>query len=378
MVSAKEIDQLAVKAVEDMKIVTLPAVGLTHGHRLRFLRGFIESYRVALKCFSQQPPQAVLAMGGFTSAPPVLAARRLHARTFLHESNSIPGRANRWLSWIVDRAFVAFPSAGQRLRNRRVTVTGTPVRPKFRPSDPGPCRLALGLDPDRPMALVMGGSQGAKGINDLIARSLGLLAAQGPDWQWFHLAGPVDAEKLRATYASHGLAAVVHSFFLEMDVAMGASTASISRAGASSLAELAAMRLPAVLVPFPAATDNHQFYNAQAFQQTGAAILLDQQTAGPEDLARSFGALMRQETVRQKMQAALEGWHRPQAADEIAQAMFESVGQGARPARSNARPNHKAAPDDVSRCCCFEPKRFERGISPRRLQRTALQEGNIP
>src|SRR5256885_944518 len=104
MISPKEVDQLAVKGADDLNVVTLPAVGLTRGHRLAFLRGFVASYRAALVWFRQNPPQAALAMGGFTSAPPILAAKRLGATTFLHESNSIPGRANRWLSWMVTRA----------------------------------------------------------------------------------------------------------------------------------------------------------------------------------------------------------------------------------------------------------------------------------
>ncbi len=98
-------------------------------------------------------------MGGFTSAPPLLAARRLGARVFLHESNSIPGRANRWLSWFVHRAFVGFAAAGPRLHTPKVTVTGTPVRAEFHTREAAGCRAALGLDPARPVLLVMGAAR---------------------------------------------------------------------------------------------------------------------------------------------------------------------------------------------------------------------------
>lgn len=376
MVSPKEIDQLAVKTVAEMQIVTLPAVGLSRGHWLSFLRGLLQSYRAASRWFRQRPPYAVLAMGGFTSAPPILAARRFQSRTFLHESNSIPGRANRWLSRIVEQAFVGFPSAAQGLHNRCVSVTGTPVRPKFQRIEPGACRVALGLDPVRPVALVMGGSQGAHGVNELILRSLDAMSKLGPDWQWFHLAGAADSEQLRQAYTARGLRATVHSFFAEMELAMGAATASISRAGASSLAELAAMRLPAVLIPFPAATDNHQFHNARAFEQTGAALLLDQQTAGPADLAQAFGALMCQEAVRQGMQAALAKWHTPQAAEQIAQAMLESVGQGAHPARSASVPKAKSFSGDTRTRCA--PDLAWRGFrSSRQRVPQPIAEGNV-
>ena len=163
LISPKDVDQQAVRGVSGMEVVTLPAVGLERGGEIAFVRGFIQSYRAAAKLFKSRPPQAALAMGGFTSAPPILAARRAGARTFLHESNTIPGRANRWLSRVVRRAFVGFPTAAVRLHNRNVTVTGTPVRPCFQAREAGACRAALGLDPARPVLLVMGGSQGASG-----------------------------------------------------------------------------------------------------------------------------------------------------------------------------------------------------------------------
>src|SRR5208337_2173553 len=110
------------------------------------------------------PPQVALAMGGFTSAPPLLAARALGASTFLHESNAIPGRANRWLSRVADRAFIGFPSAAARLYTRNVVVTGTPIRSDIRPASVAAARTGLGLDPARPVLVVMGGSQGASAI----------------------------------------------------------------------------------------------------------------------------------------------------------------------------------------------------------------------
>ena len=97
LISPKEVDQQAVQGVSGMEVIALPAVGLTRGGEIAFVRGFIRSYRAAAKLFKTRPPQAALAMGGFTSAPPILAAKRGGAWTFLHESNTIPGRANRWL-----------------------------------------------------------------------------------------------------------------------------------------------------------------------------------------------------------------------------------------------------------------------------------------
>ena len=221
LISPKEVDQQAVKGVSGMEIVTLPAVGLKRGGEIAFVRGFIRSYRAAAKLFKSRPPQAALAMGGFTSAPPILAAKRAGARTFLHESNTIPGRANRWLSRVVHRAFVGFPTAAGRLHNRNVTVTGTPVRPCFQARAAADCRAGLGLDPARPVLLVMGGSQGASGINELVLQSLPLLASRAPEWQWFHLTGPADAEKVSQAYAALKLKAVVRPFFARDGAGLG-------------------------------------------------------------------------------------------------------------------------------------------------------------
>jgi UDP-N-acetylglucosamine--N-acetylmuramyl-(pentapeptide) pyrophosphoryl-undecaprenol N-acetylglucosamine transferase len=325
LVSPKEVDQQAVKLAKGMEVVTLPAVGLSQGKRLAFLRGFLRSQRAAKKYFKTFRPDAALAMGGFTSAPPILAARKFGARTFLHESNTIPGRANRWLSWVVNQAFVGFPQAGSRLHTRKVICSGTPVRPLFRVRDAAACRTALGLDSAKPVLLVTGGSQGASGINDLVSRALPLLAKSVPDLQLFFLTGPSDAEKVRTACAAANLKAVVHPFFSEMDLALGAATVAISRAGASSIAELAAMRVPSVLIPFPAATDNHQFFNARALAETGAARLLEQKSATPEQLAQVVCELIRDSVAREKIQSALAQWHQPEAAAQIAETILAEL-----------------------------------------------------
>jgi len=320
LISPKEIDQQAVKAAQGMEIFTLPAVGLQNRNYLSFAISFWKSFRAAQEIFRNRPPQAVLAMGGFTSAPPVLAGRKFGARTFLHESNTIPGRANRFLARYVDEAFVRFPETADRLKAPKKSVTGTPVRPQFSgqsPSQMATCRASLGLESGLPTILVVGGSQGASGLNELILSALPLLASK--NWQWLHLTGVNDFEKVKAAYAAEGLKAIVKPFLAEMDLALGAATVAISRAGASSLAELAAVRLPSLLVPFPAAADNHQFFNAVAFEKTGAAKLLEQKNATPGKVAAILSEMIEDEAVRSKMQAALAQWHVPRAAAGIAE-----------------------------------------------------------
>lgn len=339
LISPKDVDQQAVKSEQELNLVTLPAVALQSGSRLAFLAGFWKSLRASRRLFRELRPAAVLAMGGFTSAPPVLAGRLCKAKTFLHESNSIPGRANRWLARLVDQAFVGFPDAQSRLAARTVTVTGTPVRPQFQPRDPVLCRAALGLDPARPVILVVGGSQGASGLNAAVLAALPVIARHALQWQWLHLTGPNDVAKVKSAYTKFGMRAVVHPFLAEMDLALGAATACVSRAGASSLAELAAVRVAAVLVPFPAAADNHQFFNAQAFAQTGAARLLDQSQATPEKLTELLRELVAEVAVREELKSALTRWHAPRAAELIAESILETAcraGSGQRADAGNA------------------------------------------
>jgi UDP-N-acetylglucosamine--N-acetylmuramyl-(pentapeptide) pyrophosphoryl-undecaprenol N-acetylglucosamine transferase len=340
LVSPKEVDQQAVKSATGMSAATLPAVAWQRGGWLRFLRGLRDSHRAATALFRPRPPAAVLGMGGFSSVAPVLAARRFRAMRCLHEANAFPGRANRWLAPWVDKAFVYFPEAAARLWQANVRVTGMPVRPQFKPLEPGPCRTALGLHPDRPVVLV-GGSQGAHGLNQAMLAALPALAAAEPDLQFIHLTGGQDATTVQAAYAAAGSRALVRPFLTEMELALGAATLAISRAGASSLAEQAAMRVPAVLVPYPAAADNHQWLNARAFVASGADRLLPEAEAVPARLCAEIRPLLHDEPLRQAMRVALRPWHAADAAAAVAEFILRAL--PARPVPA-AGPAKGAAP----------------------------------
>ncbi len=332
LVSPKEVDQQAVRAARDVQVATLPAVAL-QGNLLAFARASLASYQAAKKLFASRPPCAVLAMGGFTSAPPVLAGKKFGAKTFLHESNTIPGRANRWLAHFVDEAFVGFPQAASRLWIQRHAVTGTPVREQFTPADAASCRMALGLDPKRPTLVITGGSQGATGLNDLVIAALPEMVARHPELQFLHLTGANDVDKARAAYAQLETQnpklktrAVTQPFLTEMELALGAATLVVSRAGASSLAELAAMRVPSVLVPLPTSADDHQLHNARACADTGAARMLNQRTISPTQFAALVSELLAKAAARAQMQAALAQWHQPTAAADIAERILCTCG----------------------------------------------------
>jgi UDP-N-acetylglucosamine--N-acetylmuramyl-(pentapeptide) pyrophosphoryl-undecaprenol N-acetylglucosamine transferase len=324
LVSCKDIDRKAAAAASGMEVVRLPGVGLERGNWPGFLWQFWQSLRMAKSHFAAHPPQLALAMGGFTSAPPILAARPFGARTFLHESNSVPGRANRWLAPRVDGAFISFPAARDGLRARRLELTGTPVRGEFLQGMPAAeARAALGLKADAPVLLVMGGSQGAHTINQRMAAVLPRLLQAVPALQFVHLTGPDDLEMVRAAYAALSCPAFTRAFLDEMVPALAAADLAVSRAGASSLAEFAACRLPAILIPYPTAAGNHQYFNALAFARSGAARLLPQDQLTPELLTRGITGLLGDAAARTAMRQALGPWQAPDAAAQIADHMLQ-------------------------------------------------------
>jgi UDP-N-acetylglucosamine--N-acetylmuramyl-(pentapeptide) pyrophosphoryl-undecaprenol N-acetylglucosamine transferase len=188
----------------------------------------------------------------------------------------------------------------------------------------------------------MGGSQGAKGINELVCGALPALASRAPKLQFIHLAGTQDADKVAAAYAAVSAKALARPFLTEMELALGAASLAVSRSGASSLAEFAAMGLPAILIPYPVAADNHQFFNARSFVESGAAVLREQRGATSDALAELILALLEDESGLSVMREKMAGRHLPDAAARVAEQILSSLPQ--RRAMSTASPGPGARP----------------------------------
>jgi UDP-N-acetylglucosamine--N-acetylmuramyl-(pentapeptide) pyrophosphoryl-undecaprenol N-acetylglucosamine transferase len=349
LISPKAVDQEAARSALGMKVETLPAVGLSGRNVLKFVAAFWKSLRAARKLFRAGRPDAVLAMGGFTAAPAVLAGRGCGAATFLHESNAIPGRANRWLSRVVTQAFVGFPVAADRLRRTEVVVTGTPVRDEFQSGNAEACRTALGLEAHRPVLLVTGGSQGASAINELVLRALPVLESALPELQIIHLCGAAHFERVNEAYRSRGKRVLLRPFLTEMELALGAATVVVSRAGGSSLAELAAVQVPAILIPYPFAADDHQRANAKQYVEAGAAVVFEQGAATGQELADQVIRLIQDDALRARMCQALSAWQAPQAAEIIADRMLQWVKTKAQAGNPEPSPL-KSAPGESNDC----------------------------
>jgi UDP-N-acetylglucosamine--N-acetylmuramyl-(pentapeptide) pyrophosphoryl-undecaprenol N-acetylglucosamine transferase len=219
-------------------------------------------------------------MGGFTSTAPVMMGKMRGAATFIHESNAIPGKANRFTARMVRAVLLGFKECAQFFPKTRTEVTGTPVRTELIRLDRHLARQKLGLRDDLTTLLVMGGSQGATGANQAFIKSLPLL--HGLPLQVIHLSGARDERLVVDNYRRENIPAYVAAFHHHMEEVYSAADFTIARAGAASLAELAAFSLPSILIPYPYAADDHQTRNAEIFARADAAILLKESelTAG--------------------------------------------------------------------------------------------------
>lgn len=238
-------------------------------------------------------PDIVIGFGGYVSFPVVLAARALGIPTMIHEQNLYPGRANRVLAHVADRIAVSFKETGSLLMRRSgIRETGNPLRATLVPLEKAQARAELGLDVKRITILVMGGSQGAHSINTVFLEMVkGLDEGRRDILQVIHMSGPRDLDLVRSEYAAAGLRSKVFSFCDNMSQVYSASDVVVSRAGASSIAEITFFGLPAVLIPYPVARV-HQIDNARFMERNGAAIVLQQKDLSAKGLEKAIFELM--------------------------------------------------------------------------------------
>ncbi|HET6151187.1 MAG TPA: undecaprenyldiphospho-muramoylpentapeptide beta-N-acetylglucosaminyltransferase [Polyangia bacterium] len=287
--------------------------GLARG-LLRLPRAFFAS-RAILRRFR---PDLVFGVGGYASGPIVFAAALTGFPTAILEQNSRPGFTNRLLGRLVRRVFIAFEASRVFFTAGKTMLTGNPVRRQFfagQGTEPAAVAAAAGT------VLVVGGSQGARAVNELVAAMAPLLARRGALPRIVHQTGPTDFERTRASYAALGdavAAAVdVRPYIDDMPAALAQASLVIGRAGALTLAELAIVGRPAILIPLPTAADDHQTENARELAQAGAALVLRQTDATPGALGDLVVALLSDQPRRAAMARAMAGLGRPGAARAI-------------------------------------------------------------
>jgi UDP-N-acetylglucosamine--N-acetylmuramyl-(pentapeptide) pyrophosphoryl-undecaprenol N-acetylglucosamine transferase len=301
-VSEKEIDQLALAGHEQFRYEKLPSIGLPSLYSpaiLGFLRRFQQSFAQCRAIYRKFHPHVVLGMGGFISTAPILAGRLRGISTFIHESNAIPGKANRLTARFVRAVLLGFKECAPFFPKVRTEVTGTPIRTDLKRLDRQLARQRLGLREDLNTALVMGGSQGASGINQAMIKSVGSLR-QIP-LQIIHLSGKRDEQLVADNYRRENIHAYVSAFHHHMEELYSAADFVIARSGAASLSEFAAFALPGILIPFPYAADDHQTRNAEIFVRAQAAVLVKESEISGDVLARHINDLINDPQRLQRM-----------------------------------------------------------------------------
>lgn len=270
-------------------------------------------------------PDVALSVGGYAGGPVALAAFLRGVPVTLLEPNSSLGLSNRLLAPFAERAYVSFPEAERFLRPSTVRRLGVPLRRAFAPA---PRRAAGG----EAHVLVLGGSQGAKGINEAVPRAISLAVAGGADVRVTHQAGRERDAGVREAYQALGLGerASVVPFIDDVASALASADVVVSRAGASSVAEICAMGRPSILIPYPFAADDHQLKNARSLERAGAAVAIRQEEATSERIGVELETLAKDQARRARMAAAAERWGRPDAARAVAADLMELAERHAR------------------------------------------------
>jgi UDP-N-acetylglucosamine--N-acetylmuramyl-(pentapeptide) pyrophosphoryl-undecaprenol N-acetylglucosamine transferase len=273
--------------------------------------GAVDAWRL----ISRRRPDVVIGVGGYSSGPVVALAAIRGIPAMLLEQNAVPGLTNRMLARFVDRAGVSY-EASLKYFGGKGFVSGNPVRREFLEVEHEPSHDAA-LNASRVRVLVFGGSQGAHAINVAIVEAAPRLAAAANVLDLVCQTGSRDFEMVRAAFERHHVQGRVERFIDAMDREMKAAGLVVSRAGATTLAEVTAAGRPAILIPLPTATDDHQRHNARALENAGAAELMEQSDLTGERLADRIIAIVSDRDRRLRMSAAARSLARPRAAEDI-------------------------------------------------------------
>ncbi|OAI57014.1 hypothetical protein AYO49_00410 [Verrucomicrobiaceae bacterium SCGC AG-212-N21] len=348
LISEKKIDSLAASGHSALKFEKMPFLAMPKPWSPQmpsFLLGVWRGLKQCKEIIRKNNTAAVLGMGGFTSFAPVWAGRQCKTRTLIHDSNSIPGKANKLTARFCDTILLGFEECGAYFPpEKQKRVVGTPVRSALlkaaKESTEDPWKF-FGLSRERKTLLVVGGSQGARGVNNAVAQTLDELDRLGI--QILHITGPEDYQTMSDAYAKKEIKLRSHvaAFCHKMELAYRIADVALARSGASTLAELAAFGVPSMLVPYPFAADDHQTKNAAIFDRAGAGLLIGQSDLSPKKLTDTVRDILTNDAKRTAMQQAARKIAHLDAAERIADAVEEPPPAPA--AKSVAAPVPQAA-----------------------------------
>jgi UDP-N-acetylglucosamine--N-acetylmuramyl-(pentapeptide) pyrophosphoryl-undecaprenol N-acetylglucosamine transferase len=271
-------------------------------------------------------PDVVIGLGGYGSALPVVAAYIARVPIVLIEQNVIPGRANLIMARWVDAVLCHWESTRMRFKKAHsVSVTGIPIRKDIITNEPETGKNPFGLTSQGMTLLVMGGSQGAQAINKVILQSIPELKTLIPDLQIIHLTGKEGYKEAKDVYDNLGISSFVSEFSNDMGIAYKLSDLVVCRAGANTIAEISAVGIPAILIPYPYATDNHQYWNAYELAKIGGALIIKQEELKPERLTELVSNLFRNDEELDNMKKISRSLRKPFAAEQAVDKICQTL-----------------------------------------------------
>ncbi len=324
LISRKEVDADASSKYGELEFHTVQAVAKPSLFSLRmpaFLWKMARTYLYCRRLLKEQKVDVILGMGGFTTMPPVRAGHALGLRTYVHESNALPGKSNRMTARWCNKVLLGLDEAVKYLPGHDCAVVGTPVREELLhlPTQ-AEARQHLGLPQQGTVVLVTGGSQGARNLNSMLIEA----ARTDAEVHYLVIAGRQDVARVQELAAGAPNITVM-GFCSDMPAAYAAADGVIARSGASTLTELSLIGKACLLVPYPFAADDHQTVNAQAFASQGAAVLCQQRDLTTEGVLRFVHETVMNAEARRAMEDAMRSLSRPDAAAAIARLLVEGV-----------------------------------------------------
>lgn len=288
---------------------------------VRFLKGV----RTSKKVLREFKADVVIGTGGYVCGPVVYAAAKLGIPTLIHEQNSVPGLTNKFLSRYVDRVAICFEEARTFFPEKKVVLTGNPRASEVLGQDGIRGRFSVGLKPNKPAVLIFGGSRGARPINEAVVESLSEL--RNKPYQVLYVTGDVHFERVqKATELTGGAEnVVIKPFIHNMPEVLAGIDLTVSRAGATTLAELTSLGIPSILIPSPYVTNNHQEKNARSLTDHGAAELLLEKDLTGKKLVKKIDQILLDKNRLLAMKKATKELGISDAAQRLYQLMVELV-----------------------------------------------------
>ena len=285
--------------------------GLSFTERLRSLLQMPGAVAEAFRMLRRFKPDLVFGVGGYVTGPVLLAAKFSGVPIAIHEQNSVPGMANRLAGKLADRVFISLPCRPPFPTNKTIQ-TGNPLRREILQAAERPKRTG-----ESPTLLVLGGSQGAHRVNVLMMEAMEYLSEHGEPVRVIHQTGTADQDQVANCYAQLGIAAEVAAFIRDMAAVYVQADLVVSRAGATTLAELAVMGLPALLIPYPYAADDHQVTNGEYYVKANGCRMLRESGLTGEILARTISEHLRNREELHTMAANMKAMALPDATSRI-------------------------------------------------------------